>query len=797
MALYLNPDVSVSGNGLTRETALKTITEVEAAWAADIAANPTDPQHPVLYIYNTVREGFEFDLAYPAAHPLYVVGVGDAKLHGAETITASWTGTGPWVCDLGGAAETEQPVALFHDDVLLHFEPWATKTQTPGTWTIDTTAGNWTINTYLDPTGSTMSTTYKDAGTDTVGLKFKTTCTNVVVCGLPVQGFSIGCEEEGAPSFRFGRSSLFNLKANGFFTGNRDGIVLDGSNANTNVFQSVVVARNGLIGIKVSGSTNTDQFHSCIVYKNASDNVKNADTATQIGLYTKAPISFINGYVGGHAQGHKKLGIGNSTSIIRNSIFDNTADITAGYSTMTVTGSSFTSASASLLYGGAPYANKGAFDAADNKDYNADGGTPGIAGEDADGICYGQPTIGSDSFDNGAVLGTTGFDFNCVPHISHNRGSWEIVPEVTATYPTSTNLSPINDTNICSVIGEIINYLPGGFLNDGNTKININPNSLPSIAIVTKQEDTALTFAALTALVDDESIFADTSITGKISRLAIYSKKLTGKQFEIAERYVLSSKMSRSAAGSIEVNSDNVTIAGNLNVIKALEKGTGTLETFIESPLLQARVGGAIGGAAGNENLLSMGANIFEYHVIGTQTLYPVQHASGLEITCDLTNTDGLEVTEGITSTCKNAYTIGTSNAFYAKLTATLGTVAGTANFIFGFRKAAAYDATVTNYTDYAALNVNAGDIYITTNLNAAGTVNTDTTNNWADGEEHSLEVYVTDAGVVTYKIDDAPPLVIAAFTFDTTDVVIPFLYFIQNATTTTAILSEWDVNFQ
>lgn len=538
MALHLNPDVTMSGDGSSKEMGIKTITEVEAAWAADIALNPSDPQHPVLYVHNTVREGFEFNLTYPAAHPLYVVGIGNAKLHGGTTITASWVGTGPWVCDLGGAAETEQPVVLFHNDVLLHFEPWATKTQTPGTWTIDTTAGNWMINTYLDPTGATMSTTYKDAGTDTVGLKFETTCANVVICGLPVQGFSIGCEEEGTPSFRFGRSLLSDLKANGLFTGNRNGIFLDASNANTNVFQSVVVARNGMMGISSIGAINTDQFHSCVVYKNESDNIKNADTATQIGLYTKAPISFINGYVGGHAEGHKKLGPGTSTTIIRNSIFDNTDDITLGDDTMDVTGTSFTSASASLLYDGLSYADKAAFDAAGNKDYNADGGTPGIAGEDVDGIRYGQPITGSDSLGNGVVLGTLGFDYNGVPHISHNRGPWEVVPEVTATYPTSTNLPPINNTDVCAVTGEKINYQPGGFLNDGDTKININPNSLPAIALATGQADTAITFAALTALIDGESIFADTSITGVISKFAVYTRKLTGAPLEIASNYI-------------------------------------------------------------------------------------------------------------------------------------------------------------------------------------------------------------------------------------------------------------------
>jgi hypothetical protein len=92
-----------------------------------------------------------------------------------------------------------------------------------------------------------------------------------------------------------------------------------------------------------------------------------------------------------------------------------------------------------------------------------------------------------------------------------------------------------------------------------------------------------------------------------------------------------------------------------------------------------------------------------------------------------------------------------------------------------GFRKTQAYNATFVNYTDKATLNKIGGNINISTAINDAADVDTDTTEDWADGETHILEVYVSAAGVVTYKIDGEAPGTVAAFTFDATDVVVPF----------------------
>jgi hypothetical protein len=98
-----------------------------------------------------------------------------------------------------------------------------------------------------------------------------------------------------------------------------------------------------------------------------------------------------------------------------------------------------------------------------------------------------------------------------------------------------------------------------------------------------------------------------------------------------------------------------------------------------------------------------------------------------------------------------------------------------------------------------ACLNVISGNIEIETILNGGATTTTDTTDNWANDGEHTLEIYVSAAGVVTYKIDGVAPTVTAAFTFDPAEVVVPF-FFMLHATASQAgavLLESWEVGLQ
>ncbi len=196
------------------------------------------------------------------------------------------------------------------------------------------------------------------------------------------------------------------------------------------------------------------------------------------------------------------------------------------------------------------------------------------------------------------------------------------------------------------------------------------------------------------------------------------------------------------------------------------------------------KASGAATGTAGDENLLAWPGLHLEYHVLGTQTIVaPTMCATGLDIgSLDQTANDGLELCPGIlASNGDTVFTVGTDPAFYVEVRLSIADVSGTDDLAIGFRKREAYQANVDDYDEMAALNVISGDIKIETILNNAATTTTDTTQNFADTETHTLTVKVSAAGVVTYLVDGANPTTTAAFTFDNGEVVVPFVYFLQD----------------
>ena len=226
-------------------------------------------------------------------------------------------------------------------------------------------------------------------------------------------------------------------------------------------------------------------------------------------------------------------------------------------------------------------------------------------------------------------------------------------------------------------------------------------------------------------------------------------------------------------------------------------------DTFQTQPITAKVAGGAATGTAGDNNVLFTRFNAFEWWVIGTQTiLAPSLDAFGLNLVQDATAGDGLELDMGITAQCPAAFIIGTDAAFFMRCEFKVQDASGTNPLIMGFRKIAAFDATLANYTDFATIGiVGTSDpnlIKIQTQLATGGVVATDTTQTWADGAVHSLTVNVSAAGVVTYKVDDAAPTVTAAYTFANAATVIPFIRFTNAADVTTqAAIDSFQVGYQ
>jgi len=94
----------------------------------------------------------------------------------------------------------------------------------------------------------------------------------------------------------------------------------------------------------------------------------------------------------------------------------------------------------------------------------------------------------------------------------------------------------------------------------------------------------------------------------------------------------------------------------------------------------------------------------------------------------------------------------------------------------------------LSNYTDFASIGIvgTAAKIETQTQLNSGGVTTTDSTQTASDGVAFQLKIMVSASGVVTYQFNYAEPTVVAAFTFDDGDVVIPFVRFTEAADITT-----------
>lgn len=226
-------------------------------------------------------------------------------------------------------------------------------------------------------------------------------------------------------------------------------------------------------------------------------------------------------------------------------------------------------------------------------------------------------------------------------------------------------------------------------------------------------------------------------------------------------------------------------------------------DNFTVNPITAKVGGGAATGTAGDNNVLYTRFGAYETNVIGTQTiLAPKLDSFGLNLVQDAVSGDGIELCMGQTSLSPCAYTINQDASFFLQAVFKVEDASGTNPLIIGFRKAQAFDATLANYTDFAAIGVvgtaNPNTIQTLTQLNTGGVVTTNTTQTVADAATIQLKVKVSSTGVVTYEYNYATPTVVAAFTFDPNDVVIPFVRFTEAADVTTyASCNYFECGFQ
>ena len=226
-------------------------------------------------------------------------------------------------------------------------------------------------------------------------------------------------------------------------------------------------------------------------------------------------------------------------------------------------------------------------------------------------------------------------------------------------------------------------------------------------------------------------------------------------------------------------------------------------DNFQVQPISAAVGGGAATGVAGDNNVLYTANAQYEWNVIGTQTiLAPKLDTFGLNLVQDNTAADGIELCVGQTSLSPMAFTIGSDAAFFMTFVFKVQDASGTNPGIIGFRKAQAFDATLSNYTDFASIGIvgtaNPNTLKIQTQIATGGVVTTDTTQTVADAATTALTIKVSSAGVVTYQVNYAAPTVTAAYTFANALVVIPFIRFTEAADVTTQFSTNYlEIGFQ
>lgn len=209
------------------------------------------------------------------------------------------------------------------------------------------------------------------------------------------------------------------------------------------------------------------------------------------------------------------------------------------------------------------------------------------------------------------------------------------------------------------------------------------------------------------------------------------------------------------------------------------------------NPVITKVGGGAAAGAGAELDVFLDDKSRFEQFVIvGNTNLGPQIDSTsfGLNLAPDATSTHGVEINTGSTALNNFSFLIDTSgqttNAFFLQGQFKIATVAG-CTLEIGFRKLAANNATLSSYTDFAAIGSVAGAIETQTQIASGGVVTTNTTQTCSDATMFEIKVLVDAFGNVTYQLNGQAPTTTVAYQFQNNITVIPFLRIIQNVTTT------------
>jgi hypothetical protein len=222
------------------------------------------------------------------------------------------------------------------------------------------------------------------------------------------------------------------------------------------------------------------------------------------------------------------------------------------------------------------------------------------------------------------------------------------------------------------------------------------------------------------------------------------------------------------------------------------------------NPVVTAVGGGAAAGAGAELDVFCDDKSRFEQFVIvGNTNLGPQidSTAFGLNLAPDATNTHGVEINTGFTALNNFTFLIDTSgnttNAFFLTGQFKIATIAG-CTLEMGFRKVQANNATLSSYTDFAAIGSIAGLIETQTQIATGGVITTNTTQVPVNATMFQIKVLVDNKGNVTYQLNGQPPTTTVPYQFQNGITVMPFLRIVQNGTTSAyAACNYFECGFQ
>jgi hypothetical protein len=213
-------------------------------------------------------------------------------------------------------------------------------------------------------------------------------------------------------------------------------------------------------------------------------------------------------------------------------------------------------------------------------------------------------------------------------------------------------------------------------------------------------------------------------------------------------------------------------------------------------PLLFTEAGTAFPTASDNQADLAVlpGCGIhLHYTQLGAATaLGPAANALGLKISLDATNAEGAQYVPGgllgpwlMTVERTAGQTPDKGRFMRARFVIT--DVSGAGSLACGFRKSEAIQDDPQDYDEGAFFQVVIGTINIVKILTTTP-VSVDTTQDWADTEEHELEVRVGGSGLVSFLLDgDDVTSQSAQFQFADAEAIVPFFDYKNEAGSTSA----------